>query len=408
MEDPYDSDRRDTEGIPFNYDMTFYKGQYYSYFGVAPIVTLILPFRLITGRYTYCYIFNLFYMLGIMISLYVFYKKLIEKYVGKISLFNFYLGYYTILIGSNLLTLLRGMKYDIVVSCGIMFMLISLNLIIDINKNEKYKILKLILLGTTTGLIVLSKPNFIIYYLLIVFYGLLSLKEVDKKEKIRNILCFSIPLALLGIFQMIYNYIRFDNIFEFGIRYQLTGFNMNYCTGFTLGKAFTGVLEYIFKMPEINVLHFPFVFVNNNTEIFRINELLYENRLYGLCAIPILWIILFKKNILKNDKNLNLVLNLVIITSFIAMILNATFGGVCEVYAIDFKVILCIFAVILLLKITEDANYDNEITNKIMLVLCVLTMILMIPISFSTEKDFLTNFASDFTIYLKNLFEFWI
>ena len=61
-----------------------------------------------------------------MIFLYLLYKKLVRKYIGKTSLFNFYLGYYAIFFGATVLTLLRGMKYDIVVTSGLMFLLISL------------------------------------------------------------------------------------------------------------------------------------------------------------------------------------------------------------------------------------------------------------------------------------------
>ena len=404
MDDPYDSKKRDEEGVSYAYDMAFYNGKYYSYFGIAPIITLILPFRIITGGYTHCYIYNLVYTFGVMIFLYLLYKKLVRKYIGKTSLFNFYLGYYAIFFGANVLTLLRGMKYDIVVTSGLMFLLISLNLAISIEEKNKFRVLKLLLLGLSTGLIVLSKPNLIVYYVLMLYLILNSIKTFTKKEKIRDLIIISLPLGILAIIQMIYNYARFDSIFEFGARYQLTGFNMNYCMGFTFGKMFTGILEYIFKLPEIRVLEFPFVFINNGTKLFRANELLYENRLYGLIAIPILWILLFKKQILKNDKIFGRITNVAIITSLLSIIVNTACGGVCEVYAIDFKLILCIISVITLLKLVENDKAEN---NKLYLILCIITIILMIPISFTTENNFLTNFGSDSTIYIKNIFEFW-
>ena len=402
MDDPYDSHKRDEEGVGYAYDMAYYNGKYYSYFGVAPIITLILPFRLITGGYTHCYIYNLVYTFGVMFFLYLFYKKLVKKYIGKTSLFNFYLGYYAIFFGANILTLLRGLKYDIVVTSGLMFLLISLNLAISIGEKSKFRTLKLILLGLSTGLIVLSKPNLIVYYLLILYFVINSIK--DSKEKLKDLLKIAIPLGILAIIQMIYNYLRFGSIFEFGARYQLTGFNMNYCMSFTLGKMFTGIFEYIFKLPEIRVLNFPFVFINNERELFRANELLYENRLYGLIAIPILWVLIFKKQILKSDKGLNKVANIILITSLLSIIANTTFGGVCEVYAVDFKLVLSIISVVILLKLVENEKAQN---NKLYFILCIITILLMIPISFTTENNFLTNYGIDFTVYLKNIFEFW-
>lgn len=407
MENPYDNIKRDDDNVEFLYDVAYYNGNYYNYFGIAPIITSILPFRLLTGGYTHQYIYNMFYMLIAILALYSLYKKLINKYIKNISLVNFYLGFYAILFASNILTLLRGAKYDTVVTSGIVFLLISLNLAISIYENNKFKNIKLVLLGITTALIVLSKPNLIIYYLLIAFFYLIGLSKQNKKEIIKNLLFTTIPLGLLAIFQMILNYIRFNNILEFGAKYQLTGFNMSACMSITFGKIYAGILEYIFKTPTIKPLEFPFVFINTNTNVLSINEICYENRLYGLIALPILYAFFLKKFIIKNTQNkeFSIFINLCIITSIISIILNSCFGGICETYSIDFKLILSIGAILLLLKWVELKNNDD--INKIFFILTITTILLMIPISLTTENNFLENFASNTTVFLKNIFEFW-
>ena len=62
MENPYDHVKRNSEGIKYLYDVAYYNGNYYNYFGVAPIITSILPFRAITGMYLHTYLFNLIYI----------------------------------------------------------------------------------------------------------------------------------------------------------------------------------------------------------------------------------------------------------------------------------------------------------------------------------------------------------
>lgn len=146
MENPYNYDEKKKNNVDFLYDTTFYNGKYYSYFGIAPIITLMLPFRLITGMYLSNYLFNLIFIFGIIFLLYKVYKKLINKFIKNISLFNFYLGYFAILFASNILITLRGLKYDIVVSSGIFFLLLSVNLAMSIYNNKKYKYIKLIFL----------------------------------------------------------------------------------------------------------------------------------------------------------------------------------------------------------------------------------------------------------------------
>lgn len=408
MENPYDNVKRE-EVTNYLYDVAYYDGNYYNYFGIAPIITSILPFRLITGMYTHTYIFNMIYILGIAISLSFLYKKLVDKYVKKISLSNFYLGFYAIFFGANIITLFRGAKYDIVVSSGIMFLLISMNLAMSIYKNPKYKYLKLIFLGISLALVVLSKPNLIIYYFIVLYLLLESMKELSLKEKLKDGIFIAVPLGIFAIFQMIYNYMRFDNIFEFGAKYQLTSFNMTYCMSFTFGKMFAGIFEYIFRTPQINPLVFPFVFINTETSLVSMNEVCYENRLVGLIAIPILFVYLFANNILKvnKDKSFSGLIKIILIISFISIILNTCLGGICEAYSIDFKLMLCLGAIMLLLKAIEQEK-DNTYMNKIFLILCILTISIMLPIGLTTESNFLLNLKSSTTIFFKNIFEFWV
>lgn len=407
MENPYDHIKRN-EQTGYLYDVAYYNGNYYNYFGVAPILTIILPFRLITGMYTHTYIFNMIYMFGIAISLSMVYKKLVDKYVKKISLLNFYLGFYAIFFGTNFLTLFRGAKYDIVVSSGIMFLLISMNIAMSIYKNPKTKYLKLVLLGIMASLVVLSKPNLIIYYLIILYLLLDSMKELKIKEKIKDSIFILVPLGGFAIFQMIFNYLRFDNILEFGAKYQLTSFNMIYCMSFTFGKMFAGIVEYIFRIPRLNPLVFPFVFINTETSLVSMNEVCYENRLIGLIAIPILWIYIFTRNILKTnkDKGLTNFIKVILISSLISIILNSCLGGICEAYSIDFKLMLCIGAVILLLKNIENKNQAED-TNKVFLILCLATILILLPIGLTTENNFLIDLRSSCTVFFKNIFEFW-
>lgn len=407
MENPYDHVKRTTDGVGYLYDVAYYDGAYYNYFGIAPIITLVLPFRLITGTYLHTYVFNFVFIFGIALSLASLYKKLVNRYIKKISLCNYYLGYYAILFGSNLFTLLRGAKYDIVVTSGIMFILISMNLAMSLYDKPKWKYVKLIFLGLTTGLIVLSKPNLIVYYPLILLLVLNSMNELKVKEKIKDAIIIAIPLGTLAIFQMVLNYLRFDNILEFGAKYQLTSFNMISCMSITLGKTFGGILEYIFRTPIINPLKFPFVFVNENTSLVTMNEVCYENRLVGLIGIAILVIYFFKNYILKEEKELKYFINMGIIVSILAMIVSTCFGGICEAYAIDFKVILSLGAILLFLK-AIDNNQDNEFIKKGYLIACIITIIMMVGIGLTTEVNFLTNYTSSVTVFFKNIFEFWI
>ena len=53
-----------------------------------------------------------------------------------------------------------------------------------------------------------------------------NVKSKNKKEVIKELIAVMIPYITVGLALMYYNYIRFDSIFEFGAKYQLTINNM--------------------------------------------------------------------------------------------------------------------------------------------------------------------------------------
>lgn len=411
--DPYNPGLRTENNVKFMYDTAYYDGNYYSYFGIAPIITLIMPIKIIFNMYLPLSVYTLLFVLVSIFLIFLLYKKIIDKYIKKISLFNFILGFITILFGSSLLLLLRGEKYDIVCASGIMFFLLAMFLLIDLNEKSKYRRLKLVFVGLATGLIVLSKPSYILYYFIIgyLLVNYLKNKELGIKTRIIDALFYLIPLGLLGLLQMGYNYARFDSIFEFGAKYQLTSYNMNYAMTPTFGKILEGIGKYIFTLPTINIFEFPFVYPSFDVTNMALNELCYQNKLVGLIAIPVVWGILFigelKNNIkTKEDKNLANIIKISLITVIGFIVINTVSAGICDAYSIEFKLIAVIFSTILWLKILENRE-SNDIINKIFLMICISTLLLFIPLSMTTESNWLLDMSNKTTVYLENFFEFW-
>lgn len=413
LDDPYNPGLRAENNVEYMYDTAYYNGNYYSYFGIAPILTLIMPIKIIFNIYFSLNVYTLLFILVSIFLIFLVYKKIIDKYIKKVSLFNFILGFIAIIFGSSLLLLLRGYKYDIVCVSGIMFFLLAMVLLIDLNEKSKYRKLKLVIAGLATGLVVLSKPSYILYYLIIgyLLFIYLKNKELDRKTKIIDVLFYLVPLGLLAILQMAYNYARFDNIFEFGAKYQLTSSNMNYAMTPTFGKIIEGIGKYIFTLPVINIFKFPFVFPSYEISQTALNEFCYQSKLVGLIAIPVVWGILLKgelKNTVKTqeDRNLLYLINMAIITVILFIVLNTVSAGICDAYSVEFKLIAVMFGIIILLKILENRE-SNDIINKIFLIVCIATLLLFIPLSMTTELNLLSDMSNKLTIYLKNFFEFW-
>jgi len=406
LSNPYDISLRQEKKVNYLYDTAYYQGKYYNYFGVAPILTSILPFRLLTGSYLPLYLFNMLYVSISIFALYALYRKLVHRYIHKVSRFNFLLGFFVIFLASSILILIRGMKYDIAVSSGIAFLLLALNLAISVQEKTKLRWLKLILLGLSTGLVVLSKPTFIIYYALIIFFFWNSTKELATKEKCRSIGMVMGPLVILAIFQMLLNVLRFGSILEFGAKYQLTVDDMRISMNITVGKILEGFAFYIGKMPDISPLRFPFLTLDTQRDWMAMNERCYQLPLIGLAYIPIFYVYLFAKEILKNskEKELKYFIILCLILAVIAIIMTTCCGGIMEMYSVDFKLFLAIGAVLLMLKAIEQKE-NRKWINKVFHLIGFTTIMIMLPIGlFAHLQDW---GKQSITVFLENTFEFW-
>jgi hypothetical protein len=51
LSNPYSPDERKLVGIPYAWDHSLYQGHYYLYWGITPILTVMIPFHLLTGRW---------------------------------------------------------------------------------------------------------------------------------------------------------------------------------------------------------------------------------------------------------------------------------------------------------------------------------------------------------------------
>ena len=83
MENPYDFEARQKLGIPYEWDTALYNGRYYVYFGIAPVILLFLPYRLITGRTLLSYhgtqLFTALFVIGLFALLHQIARRFFPK-----------------------------------------------------------------------------------------------------------------------------------------------------------------------------------------------------------------------------------------------------------------------------------------------------------------------------------------
>ena len=273
MENPYDWGARSEAKVSYKWDHLLYDGKYYSYYGIAPVILLFLPFHLLTGFYfptpEAVMIFGLVGITFLSLLYYEFVKKFFKKLPLSIALSSLIVLQTS---SSVWYCFASPLFYEIAQSSGFAFTCAGFYFLIKSNVISEGRIFKrhLILSSFCLSCAVLCRPTLAVYCIAaLLFIGAGFFKNrLNAKESNKNITKSTVAylasalscFVVIGGIQMIYNYARFGSFFDFGIQYSLT------INDFTRAEYHTdfvtiGFWNYLFASPVIKP-EFPFIFSN--------------------------------------------------------------------------------------------------------------------------------------------------
>ena len=228
LDNPYDPALRYESGASFHWDHAFYNGKYYMYFGVVPVILLFVPFKMITGEELAGYHATQLFVVLFIVAFFLFVYEFLKK-----NRPDFNAGLYLYLTSGLCLVCVNNCieapaLYNTAVSSGICFAIWSIyfyfkSVIFDDHVRAKY-----LFFASLCGALVFGcRPNIGIILLMFIPGVIYIIKKYKNREisgKNTTMLAISIvvPYLVIGILLMVYNYLRFDSVFEFGQSYQLT------------------------------------------------------------------------------------------------------------------------------------------------------------------------------------------
>lgn len=260
MDNPYDTEARDTAGVPYKWDHAYYRGRYYVYFGVVPAVITFLPYRLITGKSLNTYHATQLYVIIFIISIFYLFYYLKKKTKAKISTCEYLIAGVAVSFGSVWYATGYPALYTTAITCAMMFSMLSIIFYIKTILDSKNKI-RNILLGALFGALIFGCRPTLGFTNLLFFPALISILKKEKKEnKILLIIMSLIPFIIVAFLLMLYNYVRFDNVFEFGQKYQLTSADQSNILANNLNAEhiFTQLKNFFFYSEQIGD-EFPYI-----------------------------------------------------------------------------------------------------------------------------------------------------
>ncbi|KAB8288607.1 glycosyltransferase [Bifidobacterium ramosum] len=274
MSNPYDAGGRfqlafANPDVPVYFDVAFKDGQYYSYFGVVPVLLLYVPYLLVTGHALLTSRAIMVFVVLTTVSstiLAVQLARLVTRRGSAVSLGAVMLGSVCMFLGNVIAIVVPyGLFYPIPQVCAVMFGMLGLSCWIEAKIRGLSKVW--IAFGSLCmALTIGCRPQVVLASLLALplFWndivtlwqeGWRSLRAFGREAAVW--LCAAVPYALVIAGQFAYNAARFGKITDFGSNYNLTGYDMTH-NEVGISRYISFFFYYFFQPPNLSG-RFPFV-----------------------------------------------------------------------------------------------------------------------------------------------------
>jgi hypothetical protein len=202
-------------------DLSYYQGRLYIYFGVTPALLFFWPFVAVTGQYlferqavTACCAIGFLASVGLLHALW-------RRYFAEVSLWAVAACDLALGLAIGVPTLLpRSNVSEVVISCGYMLTMLTLAAIWCAMHESQKRSIWLVAASLAYGLALGARPSLLFGAVILLVPVAQAWRE---RRPIGGVLAAAVgPITLVGLGLMLYNFLRFDNPLEFGLRYQLS------------------------------------------------------------------------------------------------------------------------------------------------------------------------------------------
>lgn len=403
LDNPYDFSERVANVTPFWWDASYYKDNYYFYFGQSVIFIVVVPYYLITGELPATQLTLFILTIISIVGIFFLIRQIMRKFKTNTSYILYIFFNCVVVFGSMTYVLVKiGNHYVLTISTAIACMVWSIGLSYAAVCSNNY-IVKRILYVLSAILCVLvfeSRPSSIILLIGAVaplFIFVLINQSRSIVSRMIDVAAYIVPILVGGIVIMYYNYLRFDNIFEFGLTYQLTVRDISYDTfRFTPRKIMNAIYSFFFR-PLKPVSQFPY-FTTLATRASTNGNFFYEDPAAGIFALPFAWGVFSLPYMKLNEAKLEKI-------TYISMLCSAVFlsvfdylmAGIIQRYYSEIALIIMLVAGMTLINKIKT----NEKWSSILFVLLSLATIIAGIVFIVVSESFLNYNSENFAFLLK-------
>lgn len=345
LENPYDTAARQQAAPDALWDVAYYEGRYYVYFGLVPCLLFQLPFEALTG------VGDLPPSLPMILLSWLFIwasfgcvKQALRRWFPRASAAVYLLTATGVAAGSQIwYLLLRPSVYEYAILCGAAFVMLGLWQWLAASNTpveKRGRLLAHLALGSLCmALVAGCRPQmelFAVLALPIFWQRYVRQKRLVSRVGAGEAAAFLLPVIAVAAVLMWYNAARFGSPFDFGANYNLTSNDMTR-RGFSVGRIAPAVLTFLFGVPGVSTV-FPYLSatrMSTNYMGLTITELFYGG---AFVCLPLLWglaVLPLARRRLGKQRDLRALLLLTLAAMLILAILDCEMAGMLYRYQSD-------------------------------------------------------------------------
>ncbi len=286
-------------GLSAFHDVSYFHGKYYLYFGAAPAVLLLAPWKALTGTYlgenAAAAIFSWLGVLASVALVLVLRRRHFPSHAGCVCglcLAALAFGNFAPLL------LRRPVYYELAISSAYAFAMAALLFVALAQGDGRKRRIWLALAGLSYGLTLASRPNYLFgaVVLLVPFVPAWKAWRAGGAPDVRKLrgelIAVGTPLAAVAVLLLVYNALRFGSPLEFGTYYMISGLHPQH-QAITSARYIPTNLWFYFLAPAQLSAYFPFFQVIHMPWFTLPAGYIGEEDAYGLCNTPFYLMALF-------------------------------------------------------------------------------------------------------------------
>lgn len=296
LQNPYDTAARQEAAPDALWDVAYYNGRYYVYFGIVPCLLFQLPFEALTGIQDLPPSLPMILLAWLYIAaVFGFVRQAVRRWFPDASAAACLLTAVGAASGTQLWYLLhRPSVYEYAILCGAVFVLWALwqwLLAANTPLQKRGRVLLHLALGSLCmALVAGCRPQMVLFAVLalpILWPRYITEKRLCTRQGAEECAAFLLPVVLVAAGLMWYNAARFGSVFDFGANYNLTSNDMTR-RGFAVGRIAPAVVTFLLGIPGVQTV-FPYLSatkMQTNYMGLTITELYYGG---AFACLPLLW-----------------------------------------------------------------------------------------------------------------------